>query len=264
VVRATTEAIRQVALPAIAHWLENGRNHFVVLYHATAKRIIIGDPAVGLRKLPMIEFQKNWTGILLLLTPLPRLREVIQARGSFFQLCALFISASPAFLRCPRCSCANDVSRPEFFVFHSGARGLRFCSGPGSGVELAGIGDAVGHDCPDCLPGAEVSLAGAIGNEDRRSDDTRLSPPSVALPLSFFYSRRTGEIVSRLNDAIKIRVAVSATTLSIIVDSLLLLTTASVMAYVNWSLTLKCMLFVPALAAVIWLLNKPMKRHQQI
>ena len=29
----------------------------------------------------------------------------------------------------------------------------------------------------------------------------------LALPLSFFYSRRTGEIVSRLNDAIKIRVA---------------------------------------------------------
>ena len=40
----------------------------------------------------------------------------------------------------------------------------------------------------------------------------------LGLPLSFFSTRRTGEILSRMNDAIKIRIAISATTLSVIVD----------------------------------------------
>src|SRR5437764_15289268 len=61
----------------------------------------------------------------------------------------------------------------------------------------------------------------------------------LGLPLTFFSTRRTGEILSRMNDAIKIRIAISATTLSIIVDAILVLTTAFLMAWINWSLTLR-------------------------
>ncbi|PYS52866.1 MAG: peptide cleavage/export ABC transporter, partial [Acidobacteria bacterium] len=83
------------------------------------------------------------------------------------------------------------------------------------------------------------------------------------LPLTFFYSRRTGEVLSRMNDAIKIRVAISATTLSVIVDTLLVATTAAIMAWLNWELTIRSLQLVPALAGAIWVLNTPMKRHQR-
>src|SRR5438046_1087496 len=72
-VRASREAIEQIPLPAVAHWREANRNHFVVLYEASPKRVTIGDPASGLRHLTPEEFRKNWTGVLLLLTPTPRL-----------------------------------------------------------------------------------------------------------------------------------------------------------------------------------------------
>src|SRR3989449_8406856 len=76
----------------------------------------------------------------------------------------------------------------------------------------------------------------------------------LGLPPTFYYSRRTGEILSRLNDAIKIRIAISATTLSVIVDSLLVLTTAAMMTCLNWKLALCSLQLVPALAGVVWLL----------
>src|SRR5436309_5897687 len=85
----------------------------------------------------------------------------------------------------------------------------------------------------------------------------------LGLPLTFFYSRRTGEVLSRMNDAIKIRVAISATTLSVIVDTLLVATTAAIMAWLNWELTIRSLQLVPALAGAIWVLNTPMKRHQR-
>src|SRR5437867_6811647 len=50
-VRASRDALSQVPLPAVAHWRENDRNHFVVIYRVSQKRIVIGDPASGLRKL---------------------------------------------------------------------------------------------------------------------------------------------------------------------------------------------------------------------
>jgi ATP-binding cassette subfamily B protein len=58
-------------LPCIVHWKQE---HFVVVYKVNAKQIYIADPAVGKRKLAHKDFLKNWqgaldTGIALLLEP---------------------------------------------------------------------------------------------------------------------------------------------------------------------------------------------------
>ena len=50
-VRSNSEGLKQIPLPAVAHWREDNRNHFVVLYRLGSKQVVIGDPAVGLRKL---------------------------------------------------------------------------------------------------------------------------------------------------------------------------------------------------------------------
>jgi ATP-binding cassette subfamily B protein len=62
-VRATAESLVQAALPAIAHT----GNHFVVIYKITSGKIILGDPAHGLRRLSLPDFLKEWSGVLILL-----------------------------------------------------------------------------------------------------------------------------------------------------------------------------------------------------
>ncbi len=75
--------IRDIPLPCIAHW---NQDHFVVVYKATKKYIWIADPAVGKFKLTKEEFLDNWisdeeeddegkSGILLLLEPTPEFYE---------------------------------------------------------------------------------------------------------------------------------------------------------------------------------------------
>lgn len=62
--------VNELPLPAIAHW---DQNHFVVVYTVTPDHVIIGDPAVGERKLTRQEFEKYWNqqgvnnGVILLL-----------------------------------------------------------------------------------------------------------------------------------------------------------------------------------------------------
>ena len=60
--RAELEHLRGLRLPCILHW---DHNHFVVLIRVRGRRIVIHDPAVGRRNVPMQEVNKRFTGIVL-------------------------------------------------------------------------------------------------------------------------------------------------------------------------------------------------------
>lgn len=57
-------ALREVSLPAIAHW---EFNHFVVIEGWSAERVEIVDPALGRRSVNKKEFDKAFTGVVLVL-----------------------------------------------------------------------------------------------------------------------------------------------------------------------------------------------------
>lgn len=75
--------LSEVPLPCIAFWEQK---HFVVIYKVDKKQIWVADPAHGLVKLSHADFLEGWIGknadssteegILLLLEPTPRLKEV--------------------------------------------------------------------------------------------------------------------------------------------------------------------------------------------
>ena len=65
-VRLELDELAQLQRPCILHW---DLNHFVVLKAVGRRRITILDPAVGLRKLPLAEVSRHFTGVALELTP---------------------------------------------------------------------------------------------------------------------------------------------------------------------------------------------------
>lgn len=74
-IKATVQDLyEKVPLPCIIHW---ANSHFVVVYKATAKRIYVSDPAKGLVSYSYPEFTENWykqkydlkKGVLLALEP---------------------------------------------------------------------------------------------------------------------------------------------------------------------------------------------------
>ncbi|HUF27442.1 MAG TPA: peptidase domain-containing ABC transporter [Gemmatimonadaceae bacterium] len=58
-VKASPIHLGQMPLPAIAHWQGN---HWVVLYDTGPTHVKIADPAAGLRRLPRAEFEAKWSG----------------------------------------------------------------------------------------------------------------------------------------------------------------------------------------------------------
>ncbi len=64
--RLGLEDLPELKLPCMLHW---DFNHFVVLTQVQGNRVILHDPAVGEREMPLAEFSKHFTGVALELTP---------------------------------------------------------------------------------------------------------------------------------------------------------------------------------------------------
>ncbi len=74
-------------LPSIAHVvIENSYSHFLVIYdiNYTKKQITIGDPASKIYKLSFEEFNKIWSGVLIILYPKEKLN--IEKKSNIFEL----------------------------------------------------------------------------------------------------------------------------------------------------------------------------------
>jgi ATP-binding cassette, subfamily B, bacterial CvaB/MchF/RaxB len=66
----------QLKVPCILHW---DLNHFVVLERADQNGIVIHDPAIGVRRLPMSIVSKHFTGVALELIPTERFESAAPA-----------------------------------------------------------------------------------------------------------------------------------------------------------------------------------------
>lgn len=58
-VKASVKNLEQMPLPAIVHW---EGNHWIVLYDVSPTHVRVADPGIGLRKLPRAEFEARWSG----------------------------------------------------------------------------------------------------------------------------------------------------------------------------------------------------------
>jgi ATP-binding cassette subfamily B protein RaxB len=76
-VRLEMDEMRELATPCILHW---DLNHFVVLVRVQRNRVLLHDPAIGVRRLPFTEVSKHFTGVALELTPTIHFRPANEMR----------------------------------------------------------------------------------------------------------------------------------------------------------------------------------------
>jgi predicted double-glycine peptidase len=65
--RIPLDQLAQVGVPAITLINTHGYNHFVVLTGIERDRVLVADPALGLRAIRRSEFEDKWNGILFMI-----------------------------------------------------------------------------------------------------------------------------------------------------------------------------------------------------
>ena len=261
-VRTTPEGLSEITCPVIAHWRENGRSHFVVLFRQTRRSVTIGDPALGLRKLTPTEFQSHWTGVLVLLKPTYKLRELSTA--SAYKLWSLLARNRRLFLDALIAAVLMTILGLTSSFFIQVLVDFVFLVGAEPALNWLGIGMFLVLTARTVFLGLRSYLLAHLSHRIDADIVLTYHHHLLGLPLDFFWTRRTGEIISRMTDAVKVRSAVSGIGLAAIVDSTTVVLTSSVMLVLDWKLALVSLMLLPLVAGTIWALTGPMKQAQRM
>lgn len=83
------------------------------------------------------------------------------------------------------------------------------------------------------------------------------------LPQQFFDTMRVGEIISRVNDAVKIRNFINNVSLDLIVNMMILIFSVFLMFVYSWELALITLASAPLFLLVFWGFNKLNRKYQR-
>lgn len=211
-------------LPAIAHTVVNGNfTHYVVIHEINKEQVIIADPAQGIRKLKPQEFFQMWTGVLILMTPKATFERGNHQKGLFERF---FFLVKPQFNLLTHIFFASILYT---LLGVLGAFYFKFL-----------MDDIVPYGITGTLHVISIGVIGLglfkIVLSTFRSYllahlSIRIDIPLILgyydhvlkLPMTFFSTRKTGEILSRFSDAGHIREAISGVTLTVMIDTLMAL-----------------------------------------
>ncbi len=90
------DEIESAGVPGIALVNMEGYRHFVVLKGLDSRTVLVGDPALGLRRIPRNEFLEIWNGVLFVLLPSDASRPVFNGSRDTALAPVAAISSSPA------------------------------------------------------------------------------------------------------------------------------------------------------------------------
>jgi len=251
-VKGPFDALPQVPLPAIAHVrTEEGLGHFVVLYRVRRDSVIVADPRHGIRRLSRDAFCKCWTGYVLLMVPEPKSGPAGAGPPPppwrrFLGLLSHHTPILAEAFACALLMTGLGISTSYFIQHLVDAVLVR---NEARLLNALGIGMVLILLFRTLFGAVRQYLLAYVGRKVDLGLMAGYARHLLGLPLNFFEMRRVGEILSRVNDATKVREAISGTTLTAVVDATLVVMLLIVLWIYDLRLALLATAFVPALVA---------------
>ncbi len=243
-VKITLGRLLEAPLPCVLHW---NKNHYVVLYKTKNETFYISDPAHGLLKYPKEEFLKYWIGnnatdqteegIALLLEPTPKfydsdfdkiepdfgfrflLKYVFKYKKFLWQLIIGLIAASLLQLIFPFLTqSVVDVgikNQDIHFIYL---------------ILFAQLALFIGRTAIEIIRGWILLHLSTRINISLVSD---FFIKLMNLPIAFFDTRMTGDILQRINDHKRIERILTTSSLNVLFSMVNLIVFSFVLAYYN-------------------------------
>lgn len=234
----------EIQFPTIVHIVtHHGMEHYVVVLNYEKGKVVVADPAVGKRMLAADDFFCSWTGVVVALSPSDRLEPGLDENSPIRVVARLARHNAATIVATILLSLiltAIGVITAFIFQYIIDDIVMRVYE-----VDVEVLMSSLAAVCCfaavlyivqsalTCVRAYGVArLANRLDVELLLGFCRRLA----SLPVSFFGTRKTGEILSRFGDAAKIRDAVSSIVLSAIIDSILILAGVVVLFLLSWQL----------------------------
>lgn len=244
-----------LTLPIIAHVLKQGKVlHYYVVFDVSKDFLIIGDPdpTIGITKISKKDFENEWTGNFITFSKGKNFVSEKQRNNSLLKFIPVLRQQK---------SLIFWIAFAAILLMIISIAGSLFLERlvdtyiPQKNMNTLGIISV-------CLIGAYLLqsvmtyfqnfLLTIFGQNLSRKIILNYIKHLFELPMSFFSTRRVGEIVSRFTDASKIIDALASTILTLFLDVWMLVTISIVLAFLNTRLFVISLVSIPVYSVIIY------------
>ncbi len=223
----------EIPLPCIAHVIVDGNLlHYVVIHKITKKQVVVADPGEGIVKLKPEEFfgeiheegkppKYQWSGILVLLVKNETFKKGDETKGLFNRFFYLLMPQKKLILHIFVASMIYTILGIIGAFYFKELIDSVLTDGLRKTLMTLSIGIILLNVFKVILNAFRSHLLLYLSQKLDIALLFGYYKHVIELPMNFFGTRKVGEIISRFNDAGKVRDAISGATLTIMIDTIM-------------------------------------------
>lgn len=252
-----------IPFPFIAHVNKEGKFlHYYVVYGYNDKYIWTADPdrSVSKTKMTRARFEREWSGVSIFIGPKPEYKPAKDSRDSFFSFLPIVFKQKELITLVVLAALLVTVISIAGSYYLQAIIDTYIPDGMKNTLGIMSLGLIVTYIVQQLLSFARDYLLVIMGQ--RLSIDVILSyiKHLFELPMSFYATRRTGEITSRFGDANSIIDAVASTILTMFLDVGTLVIVGSVLVIQNTQLFFITLASLPLYVVIVLAFKKPFEK----
>ncbi|HFH9938693.1 TPA: peptide cleavage/export ABC transporter [Streptococcus suis] len=255
--------MNDVPYPFIVHVNKEGKlQHYYVVYQTKKDHLIIGDPdpTVKVTKMSKERFSSEWTGVAIFLAPEPSYKPHKDKKNGLMSFLPLIFRQRALIFYIVLASLLVTLINISGSYYLQGILDEYIPNQMKSTLGIISIGLIITYILQQMMSFSRDYLLTVLSQ--RLSIDVILSyiRHIFELPMSFFATRRTGEVISRFTDANSIIDALASTILSLFLDVSILTIVGGVLLVQNTNLFLLSLISVPIYIIIIFAFMKPFEK----
>jgi ABC-type bacteriocin transporter len=264
-VKGGMESLPKIPLPSIAHVIiKEGLHHFVVLYEYTSKHVKVMDPADGnVHTLTHDDFKNKWSGVLILLLPSQEFKEGNLKTSVFSRFITLVKPHKTVMMQALTGAIIYTILGLSTSIYVQKIVDHVFISANYNLINLMSVIMILLILLQVYIGSVKSIFALKTGQYMDATLILGYYKHIMQLPQKFFDTMRVGEILSRVNDAVKIRVFINDTALGLVVNIFIVVFSFALMFTYYWKLALIILAVIPLYGIVYWITNNVNKRIQR-
>lgn len=258
---------KNISYPFIVHVLKDKKllHYYVVLGREKNGDLLIADPdpSVRLRKMRLKEFQKEWTNVAIFFWPSKEYIPYKEKESVFSTFIPLLQKNKKMIFAITLFSFViviiNIISAffLQFVIDQIIPHELR------NPLKIIALGLIVLYVFQSIFTYLQDIFLAILSQNFSKDIVMGYIKHVFSLPMSFFSTRKTGDIISRFNDANKIIDALSSTVMSLFLDLSVITITAVIIIIQNGQLALLTMMLVPLYVIIILSFSKKFEKLNQ-
>lgn len=259
------EDIKKSKLPVLVHIInEQGFPHFIIIEKRTKNKFHIIDPAKGKEKINSSDFESKWTGVLILVQNNPSINydenipskinvfKQILKNNKFIIMYVFVLSVIINFLGIAGAFYYKYLV--DSIIPSNILKKLHI-------ISIAVLLLYIIHAFISFLR-YQVSLKLSLKIDIDFMKNYYYHV--LNLPVNFYERRKSGEILSRFSDLSKIREALSSVTITLLVDTLMVIVGGSILFYQSSKLFMITLVLIPIYLVIGFSFRKTLERYSRL